>query len=136
VSRHSGTAANGIRRAVAQMEPPQWILAALGAVLVVVGVVELLTAGLVWVYLVHVVAGAAALAIAPRRSWAKPGAVLLGAVFLILYIVESASPELVGDDPNPSSNASLILTGFVLLAIMVAFMWPWRVPSRRRGTRS
>jgi hypothetical protein len=111
------------------MQPPQWILAGLGVALVVAAVVEMLGDGLVWIYLVHLVAGVVALAVAPRRSWVKPAALLLGGVFLILYVVEAASPDLVGDAPDPSGNASLILTGFVLLAVMVAFMWPWRTPT-------
>ncbi len=115
------------------MQPPQWILAGLGVALVVAAVVEMVGDGLVWIYLVHLAAGVVALVAAPRRSWVKPAALLLGGVFLILYVVEAAPPDLVGDDdPDPSSNASLILTGVVLLAVMVAFMWPWRTPSEAR----
>ncbi|WP_219418218.1 hypothetical protein [Pseudonocardia nigra] len=129
----SRLSAAGPRHTLARMEPPQWILAALGAVLVVVGLVELLADGWVWVYLIHLLAGAAALAVAPRKRLVKPAVVLLGVVFVLLYVVESANPEVVGDAPDPSSNASLILTGFVLVGIMAALLWPWQPPEHRDG---
>ena len=128
MNRHGGSEVRGGRTGFGL---PQYVLGALGAVLVVAGVVEIVADGLVWVYVVHAVAGVVALMSAARRNWVKPGVLLVGAVFVILYIVESAAPDTVGDDPDPTSNASLIMTGVVLLVLLVAFMLPNRPDERR-----
>ncbi|MHA6630932.1 hypothetical protein ACU61A_36295 [Pseudonocardia sichuanensis] len=106
------------------MSVPRWILLGLGAVLVVAGVLELVGDGPVWIYVVHLVLGMGALAVAWWGGWVKPAALVIGLVFLVLYVVEAASPDVVGDSPDPSSNASLIFTGVVLLGVLVALMTP------------
>ena len=108
------------------MSAPRWILLGLGlgVVLVVAGVLEVLSDGPVWVYLVHLVLGVAALAVAWWGSWVKPAVLVIGLVCLVLYVVEAASPDVVGEDPDPSSNASLIFTGVVLVGGLVALMSP------------
>ena len=116
----------------ARMRPPQWILGVLGVALVVAAVVELLGATPVWLSIAHLAAGVVALAGSLRPRVVKPAALVVGAVFVLLYVVEAASPDVTGDSPDPSSNVSLILTGVVLIAVLVAFMWPVREAHRTR----
>jgi hypothetical protein len=87
-------------------------------------VLEIVTDQLVWLYLMHLAAGVAAVLVALCSRRVEPGIVALAALFVGLYVVAAPSPDPVGDGPDPSGNASLILTGVVLLALLVAFRWP------------
>jgi hypothetical protein len=124
-------AAAGAQVWFARLGIPQRVLAVLGASLIVVGVVELLFDGWVWLYPVHIGAGVVALGVAPLRRLVKPAALVLGALFLFLYLFESANPNAADDVPQPASNATLILTGVVLVALMVTLMWPLGDRGRR-----
>lgn len=46
---------------------------------------------------------------------------------------EAANPDDADDVARPSSNATLILTGVVLVAVMVALMWPNTYSGRHDG---
>jgi hypothetical protein len=111
---------------------PRLLLAALGVVLILIGLAEMLFAHVMWLYVVHAVSGLVALAATPWRRLVKPTVLVIGALYLFLYLVESVSPGATGDQQNPSSNPSLIMTGFVLVVVMVALMYPWARPGRQR----
>ena len=120
---------------ITRMPVPRLLLGLLGALLVLTGVVELLVNGVMWLYLVHLLSGLVALAATPWRRLVKPTLLLIGALYVVLYILESADPTATGDPPDPTNNPSLITTGIVLVLVMVGFMWPWTRPAGRPANR-
>lgn len=113
---------------------PRLLLGLLGVLLVVIGACELAFVNVMWLYVVHLLSGLVALAAMPWRRLVRPAFVLLGVLYVVLYVLEIVAPQDTGDTPSVISNSSLIMSGVVVVIVMVGLMWPW-VPFGRDRAR-
>jgi hypothetical protein len=121
-------------RRVTRPAVPRLLLGLLGVLLVAIGASELAFIHVMWLYVVHLLSGLVALAATPWRRLVRPTFVLLGVLYVVLYIVEIVAPQETGDTLSVVSNSSLIMSGVVLVIVMVGLMWPW-VPLGREKAR-
>jgi hypothetical protein len=112
---------------------PRLLLGLLGVLLVVIGACELAFIHVMWLYVVHLLSGLVALAATPWRRLVRPTFVLLGVLYVVLYVLEVVAPQDTGDTLSVTSNSSLIMSGVVLVIVMVGLMWPWARPGREKA---
>jgi hypothetical protein len=114
---------------------PRLLLGLLGVLLVVIGAGELAIVNVMWLYVVHLLSGLVALAATPWRRLVRPAFVLLGVLYVVLYVLEIVAPQDTGDTLSVTGNSSLIMSGVVIVIVMVGLMWPWVPFGREKKTQ-